>query len=197
MRIGFFFCVLIHVQWHGFNFKSEHSGGHWRYYPLKTSACLSRRIPLIVLAKASEPETFLLFPNELEENHSIRLICKADVGSPQGTIKIWKLFKNNTSELVYVSNTTTNKTENCTEIIHLNATYTVTRDDHGAVFRCSSQNNFIQGQGPYRDSSKITVICIFTFFHIYITWKYILSAVHLQNISIYLILWFFYVKGYI
>lgn len=125
------------------------------------------RIPLIVLAKASEPDKFLLFPNELEENHSIRLICKADVGSPHGTIKIWKLFKNNTSELVYVSNTTTNKTENCTEIIHVNATYTVTRDDNGAVFRCSSQNNFTQGQGPYRESSKITVICIFTIFHKY------------------------------
>lgn len=134
----------------------------------KKSACLSPRIPLIVLAKASEPETFLLFPNELEENHSINLICKANVGSPQGTIKIWKLFKNNTSEMVYVSNTTTNNTENCTEFLNVNATYTVTKDDNGAVFRCSSQNNFIQGQGPHMDSSKITVICIFTIFHKYI-----------------------------
>lgn len=122
------------------------------------------RIPLIVLAEAREPERFLLFPNEPEEYHSIILICNADVGSPQGTIKIWKIFQNNdTFELIYASNDTSDKTEteNCTEFISVNVTHTVTREDNGALFRCSSQNNFTQGLGPHRDSSKITVICNF------------------------------------
>lgn len=130
---------------------------------------LSIRIPLIVLAEAREPEMFLMFPYESEENHSITLTCNADVGSPQGTIMIWKMFQNkDISELLYVSNTTTNKTESCTEFVSINITYTVTRDDNGAVFRCSSQNNFTQRPGPHRDSSKILVICIFTISHDYI-----------------------------
>lgn len=112
---------------------------------------------------------FLLFPNELEENQSIHLMCTvADVESSRETLTIWKIYKNNdTPELVYASNATSAKTENCTEFLNVNVTYTVTRDDNGAVFRCSSQNNFTQGQGPYRESSKITVICIFTIFHKY------------------------------
>lgn len=121
---------------------------------------------MIVLAKPKEQDKFLLFPNELEENQSIHLMCTvADVGSSRGTLTIWKISQNNdTPELIYASNATSVKTENCTEFIHVDVTYTVTRDDHGAVFRCSSQNNIMQGQGPYRDSSKITVICIFTTF---------------------------------
>lgn len=126
------------------------------------------RIPLIVLAKAREPETFLLFPNELEENQFINMICNADVGSPQGRIMIWKNFQNNdTLELIYASKDTTNQTESCTEF-RVNVTYTVTRDDNGALFRCSSQNNFTRGPGPYRDSLKIAVICMYTIFHDYL-----------------------------
>lgn len=127
-------------------------------------------IPLIVLAKPREQDEFLLFPNELEENQSIHLMCTVtDVENSRETITIWKISQNNgTPELIYASNATSVKTENCTEFIHVDVTYTVTRDDNGAVFRCSSQNNFIQGQGPYRESSKITVICIFTIFHKYI-----------------------------
>lgn len=127
------------------------------------------RIPLIVLAEARESERFLLFPNEPEEYHYISLICNADVGSPQGTIKIWKMFQNNgTLKLIYASNDTSERkeTENCTELI--NVIHTVTRDDNGAIFRCSSQNNLTQDPGPYRDSSKITVICMYTIVHDYI-----------------------------
>lgn len=124
------------------------------------------RIPLIVLAKAREPEKFMLFPNEMEENQSINLMCSADVGSPQGTIKIWKMSQNkDTPELIYASNGTSDKTENCTEFLNGNVTYYVTRDDNGDLFRCSSQNYFTQGPGPSRDSSKISVICIYTIFH--------------------------------
>lgn len=113
---------------------------------------------------------FLLVPNELEENQSINLLCTvADVESSRETLTIWKISQNNdTPELKYTSDATSAKTENCTEILNVNVTYTVTRDDNGAVFRCSSQNNFTQGPGPHRDSSNLTVICIFTIFHKYI-----------------------------
>lgn len=67
---------------------------------------------MIVLAKAKAPEKFLLFPNESEEYRSISLICNADVGSPQGTIKIWKMFQNNgTLKLIYASNDTSERKE--------------------------------------------------------------------------------------
>lgn len=111
-------------------------------------------------AEAVEPEEFFVFPNELEENQSISLICSADVGSPRGNITIWKLFKNsNTPELIYTSNSTNSKTDNCTEFTNLTATVTatVTRDDNGASFRCSSQNNLTQGPGPSKDSQNISV----------------------------------------
>lgn len=100
--------------------------------------------------------------NELEENQSISLICHADVGSPQGYVQIFKIPQySNTPEVIYTSNTTNIRTENCTEYINVTTTYAVTREDNGAVFRCSSQNDLTQGLGPNRESSKITVICMY------------------------------------
>lgn len=104
-------------------------------------------------AEAKEPTEFLVHPSELEEKQSISLTCNADVGRPLGYIQIWKIFQNLTSELI---NTSNSETENCTE--YVNVTLPVTRDDNGAIYRCSSQNNFTQGRGPSRDSSKITVV---------------------------------------
>lgn len=100
--------------------------------------------------------------NKLEENQSISLTCNADVGSPQGYVQILKIPEySNTPEVIYTSNTTNIRTENCTEYINVTTTYTVTREDNGAVFRCSSQNGLTQGLGPNRTSSKITVICMY------------------------------------
>lgn len=100
--------------------------------------------------------------NELEENQSISLTCHADVGSPQGYVQILKIPQySNTPEVIYTSNTTNIRTENCTEYINVTTTYTVTREDNGAVFLCSSQNGLTQGVGPNRESSKITVICMY------------------------------------
>lgn len=102
-----------------------------------------------------------MFPNQLEENQSISLTCRADVGSPPGNITIWKNLKNfNTPVLIYTSNSTNNKTDNCTKFI--NVTYTVTRDDNGASFQCSSQNNLTRGPGPIKDSQNISVLCRYT-----------------------------------
>lgn len=109
-------------------------------------------------AKAREPEQFLVLPNELEEGESITLLCSADIGSPHGNIQMWKIHNTNTYELIYTSNTTNNRTENCTGLINVTTTYTVTREDNGAVFRCSSQNNLTKDPGPSKEWSKITVI---------------------------------------
>lgn len=108
---------------------------------------------------AKKPEEFSMSSNELEENQSISLTCHADVGSPQGYVQIFKIPEySNTPEVIYTSNTTNIRTENCTEYINVTTTYTVTREDNGAVFRCSSQNGLTQGLGPNKESSNITVI---------------------------------------
>lgn len=113
-------------------------------------------------APAKKPEKFSMSSNKLEENQSISLTCHADVGSPQGYVQILKIPEySNTSEVIYTSNTTNIRTENCTEYINVTTTYTVTREDNGAVFRCSSQNGLTQGLGPNMTSSKITVICMY------------------------------------
>uniref|UniRef100_A0A8W8MR52 Ig-like domain-containing protein n=1 Tax=Magallana gigas TaxID=29159 RepID=A0A8W8MR52_MAGGI len=115
----------------------------------------------LTCANPKEPEKFQLFPNKLDENQSISILCGANVGSPLGNIKIWKISQyNDTPVLIHESKATTNKTENCTEFKNDNFTYTVTRNDNGALFRCSSQNNLTQGLGPYRDSLKISVIYV-------------------------------------
>lgn len=110
-------------------------------------------------AKAREPEQFLVLPDELEEGESITLICSADIGSPLGNIQMWKKHHiSNIYELIYTSNTTNNRTENCTDSVNVTTTYTVTRKDNRALFRCSSQNNLTKDQVPSRESSTITVI---------------------------------------
>eukprot|EP00105_Crassostrea_gigas_P026120 XP_011446928.1 PREDICTED: nectin-1-like isoform X4 [Crassostrea gigas] len=111
------------------------------------------------IAEAKEPEEIVVFPEKLDENQSLSLTCSADVGSPQGYIQILKFFENSDRlDLIYKSNSTINKTENCTEYINVTATYTVTREDNGAVFRCSSRNGLTQGPGPTRESNKISVL---------------------------------------
>lgn len=119
-------------------------------------------------AKAREPEEVLVFPKEIEENNSISLICAAYVGSPRGYIHIWRAFQNsNKSKLIYKSNFINNKTENCTQYINVTTPYTVTREDNGAVFRCSSQNNLTQGPGLSKYSQKISVLCTYTIYKNY------------------------------
>lgn len=124
--------------------------------------CLWYILIAFLSAKSREPNEFLLFHTKLEENQSLSLICSADVGSPRGYIQIWKYLENFKPELIYTSSSTTNNTGSCTETI--NITFTVTRDDNGAFFRCSSQNSLTRGQEASRKSPKITVICRYTLF---------------------------------
>ena len=67
--------------------------------------------------------------------------CSANVGAPKGNIQIWKVARNsNKNVLIFTENTSDFKTENCSEFINATFTYTVSRDDNGALFLCSSQN---------------------------------------------------------
>lgn len=118
-------------------------------------------------AEAIEPEEFFVFPNELEESQSISLTCRADVGSPRGYIQISRVSQNSgKSELIYKFDSISNKTEKCTGFINVTTTYTVTKEDNGAIFRCSSQNNLTQGHEPSKESSKITVICMYRYLNL-------------------------------
>lgn len=102
-----------------------------------------------------------MFPNEVKENQSITIHCTADVGSPNGYIQIWKKTeKSITAHVIYKSTTTNNKTENCTELINVTTTYIITREDNGALFGCSSKNNFTKDPIPSSDSSNISVSCM-------------------------------------
>lgn len=117
---------------------------------------------LFFIARATKPKEFLVFPNAVEENQSITIHCIADVGSPHGYIQIWKeIEKLNKTKVIYTSNTTNTKTENCTELINVTTTYILTREDNGALFRCFSKNNFTKDPIPNICSTKISVKCMY------------------------------------
>ncbi|XP_062578877.1 carcinoembryonic antigen-related cell adhesion molecule 6-like [Saccostrea cucullata] len=111
-------------------------------------------------AEAKKPVDFVLeHQDQLEENQSIHLICAADVGSPAGNIKIWKVpEKTNIPEIVFTSQLLNNKTKNCTTFLNVNPEYKVSRKDNGIKFLCSSQNSLTQDPGPERYSQRISVL---------------------------------------
>ena len=113
---------------------------------------------------ATKPNNFGIFPYELQENQTLTLSCSAYVGAPKGNIKIWKLARNSTTNvLIFTANTLdfkTDKTENCSEFINATFTYTVSRDDSGAIFQCSSQNVLYEDAGPSLESHiHVSVKC--------------------------------------
>ena len=108
---------------------------------------------------ATQPTDFTVFPNVIKVNQSLTLSCSADVRAPNGSIKIWKLTRNsNVTELIFTSNTSDYNVENCTKFVNVTFNYTVSRDENGATFRCSSQNILNKGVGPSL-GSKISVKC--------------------------------------
>ena len=110
---------------------------------------------------AIKPKNFGIFPNELQENQTLTLSCSAYVGAPKGNIQIWKLArKSNTKVLIFTANTSDFKTENCSEFINATFSYTVSRDDNGAIFQCSSQNVLNKEAGPSLKSPiRVSVKC--------------------------------------
>ena len=110
---------------------------------------------------ATKPSNFGIFPYELQENQTLTLSCSAYVGAPNGNVKIWKLARNSTTNvLIFTANTSDFKTENCSEFINATFTYTVSRDDNGALFQCSSQNVLNEEAGPSLESQiHVSVKC--------------------------------------
>ena len=106
------------------------------------------------------PSMFWVHPNKIEEHQSLSLSCGANVGAPKGSIKIWKLTKNSKSAtLLFTSNASDYKTNDCTKFINATFTYTVSRDDNGALFKCSSQSVLNTVAGPILESCRMSVSC--------------------------------------
>ena len=106
------------------------------------------------------PIMFWVYHNELEEHRSLILSCGADVGAPKGSIKIWKLKTNSKSAiLLFKSNKSGYKTEDCTEFINATFTYTASRDDNGAFFSMFFPECFNKEAGPMLKSRRISVSC--------------------------------------
>ncbi|XP_061181468.1 carcinoembryonic antigen-related cell adhesion molecule 5-like [Saccostrea echinata] len=109
--------------------------------------------------EAEQPTSFEFYQNgTLKENDKVFLSCSANVGNPGGFVAIWKLNKlSNQPIILNKSSEVVEKTENCTAVANLSITYTVSRDDNGAIFRCSSQNRQTQEPAPYNDTIAIDV----------------------------------------
>lgn len=123
-------------------------------------------LPISIKAPAKKPGEFTVSPNELDENQSITLNCSANVGGPPGNIQIWKIIQYpDTPELIYTSDSKSNITDSC-QLINVTTTYIVTKKDHGAIFRCSSKNILTQGPEPRKESSRISVLCMYKFLNL-------------------------------
>lgn len=90
----------------------------------------------------------------------VKLSCVGDVGNPQGSLKIWKIRKqSNTKHLLKNESEVYADVENCTHIVNLTTTYNLTKEDNGAVFRCSSQNQYTTEPVPATEIGPLEVFC--------------------------------------
>lgn len=90
----------------------------------------------------------------------VKLSCEGDVGNPQGSLKIWKINKqSNTKHLLKNESEVYADIENCSHIVNLTTTYNLTKEDNGAVFRCSSQNQYTTDPAPAIDIGPMKVFC--------------------------------------
>nr|XP_022321488.1 uncharacterized protein LOC111123461 [Crassostrea virginica] len=122
----------------------------WVEYYSNKSIDVSTSLSTVAF-EATKPTEFTVFPKVIKVNQSLTLSCSADVGAPNGSIKIWKLARNsNVTELIFTSNTSENNTENCT-FVYVTFNYIVARDENVTLFRCSSQNVLNKGAGPSLD----------------------------------------------
>lgn len=96
----------------------------------------------------------------------VKLSCVGDIGNPQGSLKIWKIYKtSNTNQLLQNESEVNSDTENCTYIVNLTTTYNLTKEDNGAVIRCSSQNQYTNEPAPATDIGPIEIFCKWKFFN--------------------------------
>lgn len=112
-------------------------------------------------ANAQLPILFSVQPNiSLEEHGMVKLSCVGNVGNPQGSLKIWKIYKtSNTKHLLKNESEVYAVIENCSHIVNLTTTYNLTKEDNGAVFRCSSQNHYTSEPAPATDIGSLEVFC--------------------------------------
>lgn len=90
----------------------------------------------------------------------VKLSCVGDVGNPKGSLKIWKIHRqSNTKQLLKHESEGISDTKNCTHIVNLTTFYNLTKEDNGAVFRCSSQNQYTTEPVPAIDMEPIDVFC--------------------------------------
>lgn len=95
----------------------------------------------------------------------VNLSCSANVGNPEGLIEIWKEYKTSqVYELLGNTSVVYRDIENCTSIANLTVTYNLTRQDNGAMFRCSSRNKYTNNQIPAVHIGPVNVFCKLTFF---------------------------------
>ncbi|XP_055996651.1 inactive tyrosine-protein kinase 7-like [Ostrea edulis] len=136
--------------------------GHYRCEVTSSARYDSSDTSVFIQADAVHPIKFTIYPNgSLEENDTVTLSCYANVGNPEGYIAIWRVDKTSTSAvLLNETNIVRSKTENCTTLINATVTYTVSRNDNGAFFRCSSQNRQTLGTAPSRDTNPINVLYV-------------------------------------
>lgn len=97
-------------------------------------------------------------------------ICPAwEMSVPLGSLAIWKMNKNtNTKQLLKTKSEVYEDTENCTHVVNLTTTYNLTKEDNGAVIRCSSQNQFTTEPAPATDIGPIEVLCKLWLFNVYL-----------------------------
>lgn len=132
------------------------------------------------LESAKQPwDIPLISETEIQENHNLALACFADVGKPPGFVKWWRFRANNSIASVGQSQAISDESGTCEFVAGLNVTYTVTKGDNGAFFRCSSQDDTSSDQDPenslqYRDTMKVNVLC-----------EYIIYMQHLFDMYIY------------
>lgn len=90
----------------------------------------------------------------------VKLSCVGNVANPLGSLAIWKMNKNsNTGQILINKSEVYADTENCTQIVNLTTTYNLTKKDNGAVFRCSSQNQYTAEPAPATNIGPIEVFC--------------------------------------
>lgn len=89
----------------------------------------------------------------------VKLSCVGDVGNLPGSLAIWKKNKySNSMQLLKNKSEAYLDTMNCTHIVN-HTIYNLTRDDNGATFRCSSQNQYTTEPVLATDIGPIEVFC--------------------------------------
>lgn len=112
---------------------------------------------IYVQAEAEKPSTFLKHPNDtLVEHKKLTLSCSANVGMPQGSLVLWTKKHMGTWE--QLQNISDIQNTNCIYIANLTETYTLTRQNNGAMFRCSSQNKYTKEPALATDIGPIEVL---------------------------------------